>query len=120
MKRDKRIPPKNRESVENRSRGLCEGCGIRRATDVHHRKYLSRGGGHEIANLIHLCGSENGLPGGNHSGCHGVAHSGEGHELGWSVNSWGDPTHTPVLYRGEMRWITNDGRSVPVGPDPEF
>ena len=109
------IPPKARRMVSVRSDDLCEGCGKRPATDVHHRKYRSRGGKHTLENLIHLCGGESGLPGGNHSGCHGIAHSGEGHELGWSVHSWDDEQHIPVLYRGTLKWLTAWGSAINVG-----
>jgi hypothetical protein len=114
VSRAKPIPPKNRRIVEQRSGFSCEGCGATEATEIHHRKYRSRGGGNEVANLIHLCGW------GNHTGCHGVAHSAEGGELGWSCNSWTDPALTPVLYRGVMSWLTPDGRVVDVKPDPLF
>lgn len=80
-------PAKNVAAVKERSGGVCEGCGVRPATDVHHRRYRSRGGGHEVSNLLHLCGGESGLAGGNHSGCHGVAHRGAGALVGWSVES---------------------------------
>jgi hypothetical protein len=95
---------------------VCEGCGQRPATNIHHRKYASRGGKSEIVNALHLCGMGNVLG----AGCHGVAHSAEGHELGWSVNSWGNPALTPVLYQGELAWLTNDGRTVDVKPEPVF
>jgi 5-methylcytosine-specific restriction endonuclease McrA len=108
------IPAKTRRMVELRSDSLCEGCGERPATEIHHRQYRSRGGSHGLENLIHLCGS------GNHSGCHGTAHSAEGHELGWSVHSWDDPRDEPVLYRGTLRWLTAWGSAVDVGPDHPF
>jgi hypothetical protein len=57
---------------------------------------------------------------GNAVGCHGVAHSAEGHELGWSCNSWQDPAHVPILYRGVMSWLTPDGSVVDVKPEPDF
>lgn len=101
--RGKPIPAANRRAVEERCGGLCEGCGQRPVTDIHHRKYKSRGGTHDIENLLALCGGAGGMAGGNHSGCHGVAHSTEGHGLGWSVHSWDDPADVPVLYRGVMR-----------------
>ena len=108
------VPAKNRRIVEERCGGLCEGCGRNEATELHHRKFRSRGGGHEVTNLIYLCGW------GNHTGCHGTAHSAEGHELGWSVNSWGDPKLTPALYRGVLAWLTDEGRVVDVKPEPAF
>ncbi|WP_282580680.1 HNH endonuclease [Microbacterium aurugineum] len=80
------IPKKVRDAVQERSGGICEGCGIRRATDMHHRKYRSRGGKHTPSNLVHLCGGESGLSGGNHSGCHGRAH-GPNPPQGWSLPS---------------------------------
>ena len=98
MSRAKHIPAGNRRIVQERCGGSCEGCGARPVKDIHHRKYKSRGGGHEVSNLIGLCGGFGGLSGGNHSGCHGVAHSAEGHELGWSVNSWADPATVPILH----------------------
>jgi hypothetical protein len=120
VSRAKPIPPGNRRIVMERCGGLCEGCGKRPVTDLHHRKYKSRGGGHEVSNLLGLCGGAGGLSGGNHSGCHGVAHSAEGGELGWSCNSWENPKHRPVLYRGTLMWLVDDGRVVDVKPDPIF
>ena len=110
------FPPKVRRAIEERSGGVCEGCGRRPATEMHHRKYRSRGGKDTVENGYHLCGFGNNQT----AGCHGTAHSGEGGELGWSVNSWGDPKLTPVLYRGVLRWLTDDGRAVDVGPEPNF
>lgn len=79
-----------------------------------HRQFKSRGGKDAVVNALHLCGW------GNHTGCHGVAHSAEGNELGWSCNSWEDPATKPVLYRGVMCWLTPDGRVVDVKPNPVF
>jgi hypothetical protein len=120
MTRATPIPARNRRIVQERCGGICEGCGKRPATDVHHRKYKSRGGTHDVWNLIAFCGGAGGMAGGNHSGCHGVAHSAEGHELGWSVNSWGDPRLTPALWRGEQSWLTAEGRVEPAPPDTPF
>jgi hypothetical protein len=120
MSRPKPIPPGNRRIVMERCGGLCESCGKRAVTDIHHRLFKSRGGGHDVVNLLGLCGGAGGLSGGNHSGCHGIAHSAEGHELGLSVHSWDKPALVPVLYRGVMSWLTPDGRVVDVGPEPSF
>ena len=103
------IPPKTRRMVDLRSDSLCEGCGEAPATNIHHRQYLSRGGTHALDNLLHLCGL------GNVNGCHGRAHTGEGAELGWSVQSWDDPQHIPVMYRGVGKWLTLWGSAVDVG-----
>lgn len=84
-RRTGRMPWRHLEAVERRSGNMCEGCHVRQATDVHHRKPLARGGMHNIANLVHLCGGEGGLSGGNHSGCHGLAHSGDAPD-GWLIS----------------------------------
>jgi hypothetical protein len=95
-RQQKRIPQTARDAVTERSGGICEGCGTERAHDIHRRKYLSRGGTHDISNLLHLCGA------GNTSGCHGKAHNG-GEQDGWSVPSWARHETWPVLRRGE--WV---------------
>ena len=38
-----------------RSRGICEICGGRPATERHHRLRRSQGGRNELWNLLHLC-----------------------------------------------------------------
>jgi hypothetical protein len=105
----KRVPAKNVTAVKERSGGICEGCGIRPATEVHHRKYRSRGGGNEVSNLLDLCGW------GNHSGCHGEAHGSNAPE-GWAVPSWVKlPILEPVMYRGQ-RALLDDAGQVHTGP----
>ena len=90
------------QQVKDRSFGLCEICGIKPATETHHRQYRSRGGRDTVSNLIHVCGW------GNHTGCHGRAHT-SGQENGWSVPSGLDPAGIPVLYRGQWMLLTVDG-----------
>lgn len=85
------IPARVREIVHVRSSGRCEVCGIGGPVELHHRKFRSRGGEHTAQNLVALCGW------GNHTGCHGNAHSGSrAVALGWSVNSWNRPESLPV------------------------
>ena len=97
-----------------RSGWVCEFCGRQSATEVHHRKFRSRGGGHNIENLLHLDGW------GNHTGCHGLAHSGEP-PVGLAVHAWEDERLIPVAdSAGVLWWLTRDGRRVLVDPDPEF
>jgi hypothetical protein len=86
-----------------RSFGLCEICGVRQATELHHRQYRSRGGRHEVANLLHVCGW------GNHTGCHGKGHNPGAHENGWAVASGLNPEEVRVMYRGQWMRLTGDG-----------
>lgn len=104
----KGIPAANRRMVEERSKGICEGCGKAPATEIHHRRYKSRGGRHEVSNLIHLCGW------GNHTGCHGVAHKGA-ERIGWSVSSGVfPPSDIPVLCRGVWVAFDDEGNAPPL------
>lgn len=98
-KQPKRIPAKNRRLIELRSGGVCESCGDRPASDVHHRQYLSRGGSHDVHNLVHLCGF------GNASGCHGRAHT-NGWQEGLSIGRGYRSELIPLLYRGV--WVIPD------------
>lgn len=76
--------------MKARSAGRCEGCGrpdLR--LEAHHVQYRSRGGAGTAGNGLLLCGS------GNHSGCHGLAHSAEGEVRGWAVRSHDEPSQVP-------------------------
>ena len=116
------IPKPVRELVAKRSGGVCEGCGQARATDMHHRRFKSRGGKDTPSNLLHLCGGMYGLPGGNHSGCHGIAHSGrQGALRGWAVPSgWMEPAEFPYQGPDGSWWLLDrTGGRAPAGP-PEI
>ena len=103
------IPKPVVDLVEARSGGVCEGCGRAPATEKHHRKYRSRGGKDTVDNLLHLCGW------GNHTGCHGIAHTAHGHQLGWAVNSWADPFMEPYTdSMGREWWLNADGTREPA------
>lgn len=92
------------ELVRERSFGVCEICGRRRATEVHHRLYRSQGGVDLVENLLHVCGL------GNHTGCHGDAHSDPArYTLGWALRSGTVPAVEPLLYRGRPATLTTDG-----------
>lgn len=108
-KRTGRMPPAHPEKVRQRSGGMCEaGCG-KPASEIHHRRFLSRGGRHNLANLWALCGGEGGMVGGNHSGCHGRAHSGaalEGEAI--SRHELRGEALVPVYDLQGRRWWVDD------------
>lgn len=111
------IPAKTRALLRQRSSGRCEVCHRLPATDAHHRKYKARGGSHDIVNLLDLCGGESGMSGGNHSGCHGIAHSQLGEERGLSTPSWEAEGGTFLDNHGRSWTLTPDGRREPTeGP----
>ena len=104
------IPQAVRNVVSQRSGGICESCGQARATEMHHRLFRSQGGLHTPSNLLHLCGW------GNHTGCHGTAHSGAlAVLLGLTVESGDDPRVTPVEHALFGRvLLTDEGTWEPV------
>lgn len=79
-----------RLDLEQRSRGLCEGCGLPRGElgEVHHRKLRSRGGDHALVNLLAL-----------HPDCHAFAHQHPAWATvhGWVVPSWASAAGVPVV-----------------------
>lgn len=109
----KDFSPSIRRRIEERSGGVCEGCLSAEAVEFHHRQFKSRGGLGTIPNALHLCGW------GNHSGCHGKAHSADPPE-GWAVHSWDDPRLVPVLLPAGLFYLTNGGFYAPVDEIPEF
>jgi hypothetical protein len=85
------FPPLVIAAIKWRSGGWCEGCGVKAATEAHHRQYRSRGGTETLDNGLRLCGW------GNHTGCHGIAHTSEGERRGWSVRSGYSTLIVPAL-----------------------
>jgi len=49
--------PAQQDAARRRSRGICELCGRRAATDVHHRRMRSAGGADVVENFLDLCSS---------------------------------------------------------------
>ncbi len=111
MNRD--FSPAAKDAIKKRSGGLCEGCRKREATEYHHRKFKSRGGIGTVANGLHLCGW------GNHTGCHGKAHSAEP-PSGWALHSWDDPLLVPVELHAGTFYLDNAGEYRPPDEIPEF
>lgn len=104
------IPQAVADLVHERAQGYCERCGRFTRTELHHRLYRSRGGQHTAANLIAVCGW------GNHTGCHGFAHSGAAAEVdGVSLRSGRNPLLVPVKLAapgGKFRWFLLDDRGI--------
>lgn len=104
-KRTGRMPQEHVDLLEERSGGMCEsGCG-RRATQIHHRRFTGRGGKHNLANLLALCGS------GNHTGCHGVAHQGHA-PAGWAISRHERRHEDQVPFvdlGGRSWWLDDEG-----------
>lgn len=104
--------PTTMKALKARSGGVCEGCGKAAATEAHHRQYRSRGGNDRLSNALHLCGS------GNHSGCHGQAHTAIGEQRGWSVRSGHDPAIVPVWHSFDETWWRNHEDAEPEKLNP--
>lgn len=64
------MPPGRWDEVMQRDHWTCQRC-AQRAESVHHRLPRSRGGTHDLANLVALCGDGT-------RGCHGWAESNPG------------------------------------------
>lgn len=82
-----------RKAVRARSLGLCELDGSAPATEMHHRRNRSQGGGWTASNLLHLCSAHH---------LHITTHPQVSREQGWSVPSHREPSGVPV-------WIARHG-----------
>lgn len=108
------IPAKIRKIVTDRAEGMCEWCGKTAPLELHHRKFRSRGGKHTVTNLVALCGW------GNHTGCHGDAHTKPAEKCsGFTVSSWDNEVNLPVLYRGILSFLLPNGTREEV-EEPTF
>ena len=118
-KRTGRMPPAYPGIVAERSGGMCERCLVVPATEIHHRRYLSRGGKHNLANLLHLCN-----PGGGGNagvGCHAEAHTGIGGEVGTSISRHNPRPESAIPYTdllGRERWLDDTGLRHDRQPQP--
>lgn len=104
-KRTGPVPPGTVEKLEERSLGMCEGMCGKRAREIHHRRFLGRGGKHNVSNLLALCGR------GNHSGCHGIAHQGEAPD-GWAISRHEPKHESEIPYvdlAGRTWWLDDEG-----------
>lgn len=117
-----RIPTRVRIALAARSGGKCEiaavGCtGV--ATEASHRVKVGMGGrkgqaavGHHVlSNLLHV-----------DRHCHAQrlhAEPAAAYLAGWMLREHQDPAAEPCLYRGETRWLTDDGAALTAPPTAE-
>ena len=109
-RRPKRVPREVERAVRIRAEGRCERCGKEVPTELHHRRFRSRGGEHTASNLVALCGW------GNHTGCHGFAHSDDPHATlqGWAVSAWGREPHEIGIPHAVYGWVTLTDRGTVI------
>lgn len=98
-----------RRLVRQRSGGICEVCGVQRATNFQHRKNRSQGGRWLAANGLDVCGSGT-------TGCHGFIHANpaKSYEAGWSVKSTGNEVTVPVKTWHGFVTLDNEGNYLAV------
>ncbi len=101
-----------KQVVRRRSGGMCERCGVERATNLHHRRARGMGGTrravHTAEWLLHLCGTGT-------TGCHGYieAHPQISYAKGWKLRGT-RPATTPVqLYAHGWVVLHPDGTVEP-------
>lgn len=103
-----------RAIVVSRSGGRCEiaidGC-WGTARELHHRITQKAGGRHRAgvkrsdrpSNMIDVCGR-----------CHAIVtdHPSWAYTYGWSLKEGQEPTAEAVLYRGQPKYLTDDGQVI--------
>jgi hypothetical protein len=94
-----------RKVVSARSGGLCECCGMRRATDWQHRQNRSQQGAWAPSNGLHACRE-----------CHRWIHANprRARARGWTVWSHERPADEAVLRRGDWVALGDDGAVIEV------
>jgi hypothetical protein len=100
-----------RAALVDRSAGVCEmalpGC-TTWATDAAHRVSRKAGGrrgaakthADALSNVLHACRV-------CHAWCH--ARPVEAYELGMALREWHNPLAEPVMYRGRLSYLSDDG-----------
>ena len=98
--------------VNKRSGGVCERCGIKPATNIHHRRARGMGGTrrdiHSAEWLLHLCGTGT-------TGCHGYieAHPEISYSKGWTLRQNRRARDTPVQTSAGWDILNSDGTTTP-------
>lgn len=112
------VPARVLAVLKERSGGVCEiglpGCAYT-ATDPAHRIKQGMGGrkgvtkkAHDVpSNVLHLC-----------RWCHTICHQQPNlaYRRGWMLREHQTPIAEPVLYRGQLRWLADDGTLSTTAP----
>lgn len=112
-----------RDLVYARDGMACTLCGSTYPLTLQHRRARGMGGTlrpetNSPAALVVLCGSGT-------TGCHGLieAQPDLARARGYRVGQYVDPADVPILWHGSWRFLTAEGRAVPIGatcPIPDF
>lgn len=108
------VTPKDRATVLERCGGMCEVCGERPASNLHHRRSRGMGGTrraiHSPAWLIAVCGH------GNTSGCHGRIESSRpaSEAAGWLLAPRDHPSTKPARLAVGVVILLDDGSYGPA------
>jgi hypothetical protein len=95
-----------RALVYERSNGVCECCGMARATEWQHRLPRSVGGLWSPANGLHVCRE-------THRWIDD--HPKDANALGWHLFTWDSPLLSPArLAQHGWVWLLDDGLMVPT------
>lgn len=104
------FPNHVRQLIRQRSNDMCERCGQKYGTEVHHRRPRGMGGTKQAdtnvaSNALHLCGL-----------CHKIVEQSRDQAInnGWLVKQNHNPIDIPVLYRGAWMYLDDDGNMQPV------
>lgn len=102
---DTGFSPEVHATIDGRSGGMCEVCGLDRVHEHHHRRPRGAGGSRRVdtntaSNGLGLCRD-----------CHRFIESYRrlATLLGWLVPQSCDPATYPVIYRGERVLLNDDG-----------
>jgi hypothetical protein len=93
-----------RPIVRERSEGICEICGQKRAAQMHHRRNRSQSGQWQPSNILHICLEDHVWIGANIAAAV---------RNGWSIQgTTTTPSETPVRRRNELVRLLDDGSFI--------
>ena len=103
--KESEFSPEVKATVDGRAMWTCEVCGEGDIAEYHHRRPRGSGGSKRAdtggaANCLGLCRN-----------CHRMIESNRtvARVMGWLVPQGWAPADAKVIYRGEVRWLHDDG-----------